>query len=118
MQYSVSRSSCYLLFHNVKAYSEAIVALRKCKLDLQRHKRAYDHRDKSIVDTFLKVDDVAKKIVEMVGERLGKMEERQILMEAFLRGDARFLPQLLKAGYSLRSLKAQNFSAGELKGLG
>ena len=99
----------------VNAYAEAVMALRKCAADLQRHKRAYDHRDMSVVDVYLKVDDVAAKVVEMVGEKLAKIEERQVLMEAFLRGDTRFLPQLLKAGYSMRSLKAQNFTAAELK---
>ena len=83
-----------------------------------------------------KQEELAKKIVEAEG-RLGKkiakdvsneiqrvtnkqeeMYGRQTLMEAFLRGDKRFLPQLLKAGYSLRSLKAQNFSAAELKAVG
>ena len=75
-------------------------------------------------DVSNKIQRVANKQAEMANkqrEMANKQREiygRQTLMEAFLRGDARFLPQLLKAGYSLRSLKAQNFSAAELKAAG
>ena len=71
-----------------------------------------------------KVQEVVKDIaalsnkIQRIANDQSEVSKRQVLMDAFLRGDTKFLPQLLKAGYSLRSLKAQNFSAAKLKAVG
>ena len=64
-----------------------------------------------------KIQRVTNTQTEMANKQ-AQMYERQKLMEAFLRQDKRFLPQLLRAGYNVRSLKAKNFNLADLKAAG